>query len=70
MSGPVAWVFLAYLVIAAFFCVMTWIDVSRTHYVYNPPSGILTGAFWPLVVLACAVMWWMDPMRPKLWRRT
>lgn len=57
---------IGYLVVAVIACVATWVGNARVYYANgDPPSGVLTGLFWPLVPLACLVMWWCDPMRKE-----
>lgn len=49
---------IGYLVIAAFFCIMTWWDNSKVHHTMgHPPSGIWVGITWPLMVLG--ILLWL-----------
>jgi uncharacterized membrane protein len=47
-----SWLVLGYFAVAAVVCIATWIDCSGTYYVNGPPSGVLAGLFWPLILLA------------------
>ena len=64
-----SWLILAYIVVACVFAVATWIDNATVYYVNGPPSGFLTGLFWPVVLLIAGLSWLFDPFRERIWKR-
>lgn len=52
------WIFLTYLAVAAFVCVISWVDSWGTYYVHGRPSGLLDGLLWPLwtIIAACVLL--------------
>ena len=54
---------LIYFAGVVIFAVITWIENGRVYYHNGPPSGCATGFFWPVILLAVLVFWFIDPMR-------
>lgn len=51
----IAWAI--YGVGAVVVCVWTWLSSARIYYLNGPPSGIWTGALWPILFGGLA-LWW------------